>query len=168
MDKALNKLVSDLGRILHEKNLKVAIAESCTGGGICQLVTSFAGSSLWFDCGFVTYSNASKIKMLGVKAETLDFYGAVSRETALEMVHGALENSAAQCAIAVTGIADPSGGSVEKPVGMIFIAVQNGDNSVCYENYFMGTRHEIRQYAVKFALETLLKMLCDESGLLFA
>jgi nicotinamide-nucleotide amidase len=161
MNHELINLVTELGSMLQKKGLKLAVAESCTGGGICQLVTSCAGSSQWFDCGFVTYSNNAKIKMLGVKAETLALYGAVSQPTALEMAQGVLNNSEADCTIAVTGVAGPSGGSVEKPVGTVFIAVQNRQRAICYENHFVGTRHEIREQAIKFGLEALLKIMRD-------
>jgi nicotinamide-nucleotide amidase len=157
MDNELIKLASDLGHILQAKGLTIAIAESCTGGGICQLLTSCAGSSAWFERGFITYSNNSKIQMLGVKVETLKDFGAVSKETALEMVRGALENSEADYAISVTGIAGPNGGSMEKPIGTVFIALQNAVQSICHEKHFTGSRHEIRQQTVKFALEALLK-----------
>lgn len=159
MDNELITLASDLGHILQAKGLTIAIAESCTGGGICQLVTSCAGSSLWFERGFVTYSNNSKMQMLGVKPETLENFGAVSKETAQEMAEGALKHSEADYAVSVTGIAGPDGGSIEKPVGTVFIALQNAKQSICYEKHFSGTRHEIRQQSIRFALESLLELI---------
>jgi nicotinamide-nucleotide amidase len=156
MNHELIALAEQLGEILRAKNLKIAIAESCTGGGLCQIMTEVAGSSAWFECGFVTYSNASKMKMLGVTARTLEQFGAVSAETALAMVSGTITASAVDCAIAITGIAGPSGGSQEKPVGTVFIALQTEKNRVCYKKHFNGTRHEIRQQVLKFALNTFI------------
>jgi nicotinamide-nucleotide amidase len=157
MENELITLANELGQRLQQKSAMLAVAESCTGGGICQLVTSCAGSSNWFDCGFITYSNQAKIKMLGVSADTLALYGAVSEQTALEMVNGVIANSQADCAISVTGIAGPDGGTVEKPVGTVFIGIHANQQSICYEKHFSGTRNEIRQQAVQFSLKTLLK-----------
>lgn len=158
MENELIKLAEHLGQTLRAGNLKLAIAESCTGGGICQLLTEIAGSSHWFECGFVTYSNNSKIQMLDVKRETIENFGAVSKETAIEMAQGALANSEADYTISVTGIAGPDGGSVEKPVGTVFIALQYGEQSICYKKHFSGNRHEIRQQSIKFAFEAMLKI----------
>lgn len=159
MDNELIQLAENLGQFLTQKNLKIAIAESCTGGGICQLLTEIAGSSQWFECGFVCYSNTSKMKMLEVKAETLENFGAVSKETAIEMAQGALKNSEADYSVSVTGIAGPGGGSAKKPVGTVFIALQNAHKSVSYEKHFEGVRHEIRQQAILFALTALLDFI---------
>jgi nicotinamide-nucleotide amidase len=117
-------------------------------------MTEVSGSSAWFDRGFVTYSNAAKVQMLGVSPETLALYGAVSAQTAAEMVVGALAHSDADCAIAVTGIAGPDGGSVEKPVGTVFIAwaYKNRDVKVLQQQ-LTGDRHQIRRQTVKLALE---------------
>lgn len=161
MDKELIELAEQLGQTLRHKDLKLAIAESCTGGGICQLLTEIAGSSHWFERGFVTYSNNSKMQLLGVNSQTIDLYGAVSKQTALEMAQGTLRNSEADYALAVTGIAGPDGGSAEKPVGTVFIALQNPEQSISYKKHFIGTRHEIRQQAIKFSLESLLKFILD-------
>jgi nicotinamide-nucleotide amidase len=155
MDNELMQLSENLGQLLKAKNLKLALAESCTGGGLCQIITEIAGSSAWFERGFITYSNQSKMQMLHVNAETLARFGAVSEQTALEMVQGALANSEADCAIAVTGIAGPEGGSVEKPVGTVFIAVQTPASLVCYERHFCGSRQQVRLATIKFALLTL-------------
>jgi nicotinamide-nucleotide amidase len=157
MDAELMALAKQVGLRLKANGQMIATAESCTGGGIAQIMTEISGSSAWFDCAFVTYSNNAKVQMLGVKAATLEKYGAVSAETALEMVSGALACSGADCVIAVTGIAGPDGGSLEKPVGTVFIAL-------CYKNeaakivrkQFIGNRHQIRTQTVKTALEWLL------------
>jgi len=157
MDAELMALAKQVGLRLKANGQMIATAESCTGGGIAQIITEISGSSAWFDSAFVTYSNNAKVQMLGVKAATLEKYGAVSAETALEMVSGALACSSADCVIAVTGIAGPDGGSLEKPVGTVFIAL-------CYKNeaakivrkQFVGNRHQIRTQTVKTALEWLL------------
>jgi nicotinamide-nucleotide amidase len=153
MDNELCELAQQLGRLLKSKEKKIATAESCTGGWIAQIITGVSGSSAWFDRGFVTYSNAAKMEMLGVKPETLDNFGAVSAQTATEMVTGALAHSDADCAIAVTGIAGPDGGTAEKPVGTVFIAwaYKNQDVKVVQKK-LTGNRHEIRRQTVKIAL----------------
>ncbi|MEQ1636377.1 MAG: CinA family protein [Methylococcales bacterium] len=142
-----------LGGILASQHKQIAVAESCTGGMIAQTLTQIAGSSAWFDRGFVTYSNAAKIQMLGVLPQTLNQYGAVSAETALEMVSGTLFYSEADYAIAVTGIAGPGGGSVAKPVGTVFIAwgAKSGFK-YCELEGFHGDRHEIRRQSTNRAL----------------
>lgn len=154
MDHELFELAEQLGRSLKAGGKKIATAESCTGGWIAQTITEVPGSSAWFDRGFVTYSNVSKVQMLGVKQETLEKYGAVSAETAMEMAQGALANSDADCVCAVTGIAGPDGGSPEKPVGMVFIAWQYKDGgSEVVKKQFAGDRQQIRRQTVKTAIE---------------
>ena len=154
MDNELFELARQLGCKLKSDGEKIATAESCTGGWIAQIITEVSGSSAWFDRGFVTYSNAAKMQMLGVSPETLEKYGAVSAQTAKEMVAGALAHSDADCAIAVTGIAGPDGGSAEKPVGTVFIAwaYKNRDVRVVQQQ-LTGDRHQIRRQTVKIALE---------------
>jgi nicotinamide-nucleotide amidase len=151
-----NNLATKLGEVLLKSNYYLVSAESCTGGWIAEAVTAIAGSSSWFERGFVTYSNASKQELLNVKAETLMRYGAVSEQIALEMVIGALKNSHAQVGVAITGIAGPSGGSPDKPVGTVWIAYAFPQQvyAKCY--YFQGNRTEIREQTVIGALETLL------------
>ena len=160
MDSELLALAEQLGLQLKACGKTMATAESCTGGGIAQIVTEIAGSSAWFDRGFVTYSNNAKVQMLAVKPETLEQFGAVSEQTALAMVKGALHYSLADCAIAVTGIAGPDGGSQEKPVGTVFIArcYKNKAAEVA-EKHFLGSRYQIRTQTVKTALEWLLQGL---------
>ncbi len=150
-------LATQLGQCLTANGRMIATAESCTGGGIAQIITEISGSSVWFDRGFVTYSNLSKVQMLAVNPVTLEKYGAVSEQVSVEMVMGALAHSTADCAVAVTGIAGPEGGSLEKPVGTVFIAW-------CYKNqtakvirkHYLGNRHQIRTQTVKTALEGFL------------
>ena len=154
MDNKLLGISIKLGQLLQANEKKIATAESCTGGLIAQIITEVSGSSEWFDRGFVTYSNASKIEMLGVKPKTLETYGAVSAETATEMVSGALAFSHADCAIAVTGIAGPQGGTHEKPVGTVFIAWgYKNQNIKVIQLKLTGNRQEIRSQTVKIALE---------------
>jgi len=159
MTEQLIRLATALGQQLQQQKRTLALAESCTGGGVCQVITEIAGSSAWFDCGFICYSNAAKIKLLGVNPQTLTTFGAVSQETALEMAQGALQHSGADYALSVTGIAGPGGGSVEKPVGTVFIAIQTPQQAMCYENHFHGNRNQVRQQSIEFALKTLLTSL---------
>ncbi|HSH73984.1 MAG TPA: nicotinamide-nucleotide amidohydrolase family protein [Methylophilaceae bacterium] len=151
-------LAEELGSLLKARGWMLALAESCTGGWVAQTVTSIAGSSVWFDRGFVTYSNASKIEMLGVRESTLAQDGAVSSETATEMALGAIANSHAHIAVAITGIAGPDGGSVDKPVGMVCFAWAKLNMPVMTSTeYFTGDRQQIREQAVRAALLGLLK-----------
>lgn len=157
-DEYLLGLAEQLGRFLVAQGKTVAIAESCTGGWIAQSITEIPGSSVWFERGFVTYSNLAKVQMLGVNPQTLERYGAVSKETVTEMVIGALARSDADCAIAVTGVAGPEGGTPDKPVGTVFIAWKNrGEHPVVAKKQFSGDRHQIRAQSVKTALEGALQ-----------
>ncbi|MGZ8135723.1 MAG: CinA family protein [Methylococcaceae bacterium] len=157
MDNELVELAAQLGRLLASKGEKIATAESCTGGWIAQTITEIPGSSAWFDRGFVTYSNAAKVQMLGVNPQTLERLGAVSAETASEMVTGALMHSNAECAIAVTGVAGPDGGTPEKPVGLVFIAWQwKNQAPEIVKQQFSGNRRQIRAQTVKTAIEGVL------------
>ncbi len=155
---ALESLAKRLGSRLKRRKLKLATAESCTGGGIAQAVTSVAGSSDWFDRGFVTYSDQAKKELLGVRAATLSRHGAVSEETAKEMASGALARSRAQVAVAVTGIAGPGGGTKAKPVGMVCFAWA-GKRGVpeSVTRRFHGGRESVRRQSVVAALRGLLE-----------
>lgn len=157
MHDELLSLAAQLGDILCRHGYKLALAESCTGGWICQCITGISGSSKWFDRGFVTYSNAAKIEMLGVDESTLQAFGAVSRETARNMAAGALRHSDADIALAVTGIAGPDGGTPEKPVGLVYLAWQRkGTGCRCIELRFEGSRQQVRYQTVRMALQCLL------------
>jgi len=139
---------------------RIATAESCTGGGVAQALTDLEGSSSWFECGLVTYSNEMKQKLLLVQTETLSAYGAVSQQTVEEMARGALLQSGVELAVAISGIAGPGGGSAEKPVGTVWFAwavKKGGMESVC--QFFEGDRGEVREQAIDFALEGLLRQL---------
>jgi nicotinamide-nucleotide amidase len=149
-------LAVELGESLQRQGRMLATAESCTGGWLAQAVTSVAGSSAWFDRGFVTYSNAAKQDMLGVRAETLAKFGAVSEEIAREMAAGALARSAVQIAISITGIAGPGGGSAKKPVGTVCFAwALAGQPCISASRRFDGDRRQIRAASVAFALRQL-------------
>lgn len=140
----------------------LASAESCTGGWLGQAVTSVAGSSAWYDRGFITYSNHAKQQMLGVQAATLGQYGAVSEQTAQEMAAGTINRSDAQISVAVTGIAGPGGGSKEKPVGTVYLAWAYKHGLARSEAYlFSGDREAIRRQSVGTALLGIIKLLED-------
>ncbi|GAB4262614.1 MAG: nicotinamide-nucleotide amidase [Methylomicrobium sp.] len=153
------ELSQKVGARLQAYGWMLATAESCTGGGIAEAITAIAGSSSWFDRGFVTYSNAAKIQMLGVAPDTIERFGAVSTETARAMSAGALSNSQADWAIAVTGIAGPSGGTMIKPVGTVFLSWQKrGGEAKVTRRQFAGDRHHIRLSTIEFALATWLEL----------
>jgi nicotinamide-nucleotide amidase len=152
--------VEDLARELLDRRWLCVTAESCTGGGIAEALTRVAGSSNWFERGFVTYSNESKRELLGVAAETIERFGAVSEETAREMAEGALKHSRGQVAMAVTGIAGPEGGTVDKPVGLVVFAWSiTGESTATQVRRFEGDRAAIREAAVEQAIEGLLVLL---------
>jgi len=148
-----------LGNALTKKKFQIALAESCTGGLVCQHLTNIPGSSVWFDRGFVTYSNESKIELLKVSQDTLLKFGAVSKEVASEMALGALNESHAQIALSITGIAGPSGGSIEKPVGTVFFAIAY-QNKIIFNasKVFPGSRENIRESSCLFALNQVLAL----------
>lgn len=160
------KLASEVGAALKAQGMMLATAESCTGGGVACAVTEIAGSSAWFDRGFVTYTNQAKIEMLGVSSDTLARFGAVSEVTVREMVEGALRHSDAHIALAVSGIAGPGGGSAEKPVGTVWFAwgVRDG---VCIArlHQLAGDRAGIRTQAVRIALQGVLELLDSRTEL---
>jgi nicotinamide-nucleotide amidase len=156
----LTRLATLAGERLKARGLKLVTAESCTGGWVAQAVTAISGSSDWFDRGFVTYSNDAKREMLGVRAETLDRSGAVSEETALEMVRGALAASRAQVAVSITGVAGPTGGTATKPVGMVcFGWALAGGGADATTRHFAGDRSEVRRQSVLFALQGVLERI---------
>jgi nicotinamide-nucleotide amidase len=156
----LDVLAARLGAALAARHAKLATAESCTGGWVAQCVTSVAGSSDWYDRGFVTYSNASKEELLGVRRATLEAHGAVSEETAREMAAGALDRSGADLALAVTGVAGPGGGTPAKPVGMVCFAwAERGALGRSATRAFAGDRASVRRQSVIVALEGVLEKL---------
>jgi len=162
-DATLLALARQVGQILKDNGLKLVSAESCTGGWIGQIVTAVPGSSAWYDRGFITYSNLSKQQMLHVQPQTLARFGAVSEQTAREMVQGALAANQAQIAVSVTGIAGPAGGSAEKPVGTVCFAwllknlsISTASSRTCH---FSGDRVAVRRQSVAVALQGILELL---------
>ena len=159
VDKELEQLAMDVGRALKSTGLNLVTAESCTGGWVGEAVTAIAGSSDWFDRGFITYSNAAKREVLGVAAATLNQHGAVSEETAREMALGALKHSRAQVSVAITGVAGPGGGSADTPVGTVCFAWAKNDAALCSERHLLeGDRTEVRRQSVVIALRGILSL----------
>ena len=159
-DAEILRLARALGRLCKSRGSMVATAESCTGGGVAEAITAIAGSSEWFDRGFVTYSNEAKRDQLRVSLTTLKKYGAVSEEVAREMAAGALRASRASAAVAVTGIAGPGGGSEEKPVGTVWFAWISDDGVIHTERRrFRGGRQSVRRQSVAVAIEGLIEQI---------
>lgn len=144
-----------LTELLTSKNMSIAIAESCTGGSLSSSLTSISGASSYFNCGFITYSNESKVNMLNVDSQTIELFGAVSEKVAYEMAMGAGQNSKSHLAISVTGIAGPSGGTPEKPVGMVCFGFYVDGNVTTTTQFFSGVRSEIVSESIAFALTEL-------------
>ncbi|MBD8527372.1 CinA family protein [Pseudomarimonas arenosa] len=159
-DAALALRAEHLGQQLREAHLMLVTAESCTGGWIAKTVTDIAGCSDWFDCGMAAYSYEAKQALLGVRPETLTEHGAVSRETVMEMVSGALIHSGASIAVAVTGIAGPTGGTADKPVGTVWIGwKRRGGYPSARIFHFDGNREQIRRLTVAAALDGLQQLV---------
>ena len=160
MDEQLETLAAEVGAALKAREMTLASAESCTGGWVGAVITSVSGSSQWYDRGFITYTDQSKQDMLGVDEATLGNYGAVSEETVREMAQGALQQSWADVAVAISGIAGPTGGTAEKPVGLVWFAwaAKNGAK-FSEKQLFSGDRREVRRQAVETALKGVLALL---------
>jgi nicotinamide-nucleotide amidase len=152
-------LIVQLAGLMQSRGLMLATAESCTGGLIAAACTDLAGSSAWFERGFVSYSNAAKTQLLGVPAPFIASHGAVSEPVVRAMAQGALAHSAAQVAVAVTGVAGPGGGSADKPVGTVWIAWAMTDQVRAERMQFSGDRAAVRQATVEHALRGLVAML---------
>ena len=164
MDEEIYELAQRVGETLQAYKFMMSTAESCTGGWIGQAVTMVPGSSGWFDRGFITYTNDAKHDMLGVRHATLSQFGAVSEQTVLEMVAGALARSRAQVAVAVSGIAGPDGGSISKPVGTVLLAWgQKGVSTRAQAMHFPGDRDAVRRQSVIAALDGILALLHPQS-----
>jgi len=155
----MEALAKKVGARLKAARGMLVTAESCTGGWVAEAVTSIAGSSDWFERGFVTYSNASKEELLGVSADTLKEHGAVSEQTAREMAEGALARAKGTLALAITGVAGPGGGSREKPVGTVCFAWADEKKTVVETRHFSGDRESVRRQSVLRALEGVLEHL---------
>jgi nicotinamide-nucleotide amidase len=158
------QLATELGQLLLRKNLSITTAESCTGGGISYAITAISGSSAYLDRSFITYSNKAKQQMLGVKSATLLQFGAVSEETVVEMARGAAAAAGSNVAIAVSGIAGPTGGSPQKPVGTVCFGFAVDGHVVSTTLVFTGDREQVRQQSIDFALQqTILLLTADFS-----
>ena len=159
LSREYTNLIQKLASQCLVRDILIVTAESCTGGLLSSLFTQEAGSSKWFDRGFVTYSNNSKIDSLGVREETLGNFGAVSQEIANEMSTGALKNSEANLGISITGIAGPGGGSLAKPVGTVYFSIANQKKVILeHKADFLGSRETIRKESVLFVLNKLLNL----------
>ena len=157
LSSALSEKIALLADKLMTSQLKLGTAESCTGGGLSYVLTSLAGSSVWFERGLITYSNAAKINLLHVSENTLNQYGAVSKETAIEMVEGLLMHHPLDVGVAITGIAGPEGGSEEKPVGTVWIAAKRKEAKTQVLPFlFHGNREIIRDKSIEAAIIQLL------------
>ncbi|MDN6297481.1 MAG: CinA family protein [Halomonas sp.] len=155
----LSLLAQRLGKLCHQHDVEVTTAESCTGGGIAQIITSVAGSSAYFASGYVTYSNVAKTRMLGVGEAALEAHGAVSEAVVKAMVTGACDASGADIGVAVSGVAGPDGGSDEKPVGTVWLAWGSGAAPQAECLHFPGDRHAVREQAVRQAIARLVAEL---------
>jgi nicotinamide-nucleotide amidase len=161
-DDSLYQLAADCGRLLVQRHWRVALAESCTGGWISKALTDVPGSSRWFECGYVSYSNSAKQRMLGVSGDALLTHGAVSREVVLQMAQGARLSSGADLALSVSGIAGPDGGSDLKPVGLVWFGIASVSGTPVAEGrQLTGDREAVRRQAVQHALSMILRAAAD-------
>ncbi|MGB1110837.1 MAG: RNA 2',3'-cyclic phosphodiesterase [Gammaproteobacteria bacterium] len=165
LDQRIDNAARQVARALLARGGSLATAESCTGGWVAKVLTDLSGSSQWFERGFVTYSNEAKMDMLSVPAETLKTHGAVSEQTVADMAAGVLANSPAQFAIAISGVAGPTGGTAEKPVGMVCFGWDDGRGNASAETvHFGGDRDAVRRQAVLHGLNGLLRMMGVDSS----
>lgn len=154
------QIVKNIADMLVARQQLLAVAESCTGGGLAKVCTDLPGSSAWFDRGFVTYSNLSKMELLGVKEQTLSMFGAVSEEVVAEMAAGVLINSPAHWSVAVSGVAGPDGGSVKTPVGTVWLAwMHAGESAITKKLHLAGDRSQVRSQTIVHALKTLTELM---------
>lgn len=156
MQNEIFQLAARLGEALLKEGARATTAESCTGGGVANALTSVPGSSQWFEYGFVTYANRAKEQVLGVSSVSLERYGAVSKQVVREMAEGAIHASLADYAVAISGVAGPDGGTPEKPVGTVWFAFAGRDGITCEKHVLEGDRQAIREQAVKISLQQLL------------
>ena len=162
-EQGLTQLAAELGAQLSAAKSQVTTAESCTGGGIAEVITRIPGSSAWFEAGYVTYSNVQKTKQLNVPTAFFSTVGAVSQEVVEAMVRGAQAHSGARYAVAVSGIAGPDGGSPEKPVGTVWLAWADGARCFAERCLFAGDRESVRRQTVERALAGLLRLTAGEN-----
>ena len=159
-EQELKDLAEELGICMKDKGIKLASAESCTGGWIAKIITDMPGSSEWFTGSVVCYSNESKVSLLGVRENTLTEFGAVSGDTVIEMVDGIFANTDADVAVGVSGIAGPDGGTEDKPVGLVWLSWGKRGKSVYAKPYnFEGDRDEVRKLSIAQALNNLMDLL---------
>tara|TARA_B110000879_G_scaffold109967_1_gene147347 strand:- start:675 stop:1172 length:498 start_codon:yes stop_codon:yes gene_type:complete len=156
MNQSINSLAEKLGSALSQCDAKVTAAESCTGGGVAHAITAIAGSSKWFDCGFVTYANSAKHRLLGVPKELLATQGAVSEAVVRSMVVGAAAAAEADFAVAISGIAGPGGGTEDKPVGTVWFAWRSPAGVSAKKHLLSGDRAAVREQAIEISLQELL------------
>lgn len=149
----------ELGELLRTKSMTLAVAESCTGGLVSDMITNVPGSSLYFLAGLVTYSNDSKIDLLGVSRKTLESYGAVSEQVAIEMARGTRKATGADIGAAVTGIAGPGGGTEQKPVGLVYFAVDDGRTIITDRAFLSGDRREVKRSSSQRLIELIVRSL---------
>ena len=159
INQSIHAIATQLGERLLRINGKVTVAESCTGGGIAEAITSVAGSSQWFEYGFISYANRAKVQLLDVEQSLLDTYGAVSEQVVEQMATGALRTSNSDYAIAVSGVAGPDGGTVEKPVGTVWICWITPSTTRVEKYQLQGDRQAVRQQVIKISLQELLHQL---------
>lgn len=150
------QLAEQLGKALHQRGCSVTAAESCTGGGVAHAITAVPGSSAWFGCGFVTYANSAKHRLLAVSDEILAREGAVSEEVVRQMAEGASAASGAEFAVAISGIAGPGGGSSDKPVGTVWFAWATPNGTQAKKYLLSGDRSSLREQAIEISLKELL------------
>ncbi len=153
------KLEKILGCLLYLNSLTLAIAESCTGGFVSNLITNVAGSSSYFKGGIIAYSNEIKINILGVESKTIERFGAVSRKTAEEMAIGIKKVCKADLGLSITGIAGPDGGSEEKPIGLVYIGLSKGIDVIVKDFLFSGEREEVKEQSAYYAIDLVRRML---------
>lgn len=168
-DEKLALIVEQIAELLLKADKKLTTAESCTGGWVAKVLTDIAGSSEWFERGFVTYSNPAKHEMLDVSESTLETYGAVSQETVSAMAIGALKNSHADFSLSISGIAGPGGGIKDKPVGLVWFSWAAKENNTLNilaseKKVFSGDRESVREQAVEYVLTELIKLLEKIAG----
>ena len=158
-NQSIAAIAKQVGEALRRTKAKVTTAESCTGGGIAEAITAIAGSSYWFEYGYITYANKAKNQLLNVQQQTLDSYGAVSEQVVQQMAVGAINSSGADYAIAVSGIAGPDGGTAEKPVGTVWICWLAPEKTKVEKFQLQGDRQAIRKQVIKISLQELLHQL---------
>ena len=161
MNTEINQLSTQLGEALLSKKAIVTTAESCTGGGVAQAITDIAGSSQWFHCGYITYANHAKHNALGVSVELLAAQGAVCESVVIEMVRGAAHEAKADYAIAISGVAGPTGGSSNKPVGTVWFACLGPQGVRTVKHQLAGDRKAVREQSVKISLQQLLHQVTE-------